>query len=102
MVYNPDTWELVWVKGDTPHWRVFGSWSGGYLDGDSWRLNSGITKVEESDTHYRFIGESGSVYECHKDAYGVRSPYNSSILAQIIANGMGETFDEMPNISELF
>jgi hypothetical protein len=43
--YNPDKWVVVKIIGkDTPpvH-KVFACWYGGYLDGDSWKLNSGIT-----------------------------------------------------------
>jgi hypothetical protein len=68
--YTPDKWMLVKITGDDPHYRVFGSWYGGYNGADSWRMNSGISKVIEEDDHYLFIGSSGSTYACHKDAYG--------------------------------
>jgi hypothetical protein len=68
--YRPDKWLLIKINGTDPHYRVFGSWSGGYLDGDSWRMNSGITRVEEDDEYFYFHGYSGSVYECHKKMYG--------------------------------
>ena len=67
---KPDNW--VVVKVDEDFYKVLAGWSGGYLDGDSWRLNSGITKVEEDGDYWLFIGESGSVYQCHKEGYGVR------------------------------
>tara|TARA_B110000977_G_scaffold3549_1_gene4917 strand:- start:2953 stop:3282 length:330 start_codon:yes stop_codon:yes gene_type:complete len=68
--YYPDKWCLIKISGTDPHYRVFGTWSGGYLDGDSWRMNSGITSVTEDDDKYYFKGYSGSVYECYKDMYG--------------------------------
>jgi hypothetical protein len=68
--YNPDKWLLIKIGGTDPHYRVFGSWSGGYLDGDSWRMNSGITRVEEDGDYYKFFGSSGSCYRCHKEMYG--------------------------------
>jgi hypothetical protein len=68
--YTPNKWMIIKITGNDPHYRVFGSWSGGYLDGDSWRMNSGITSFEEEDDHYLFIGHSGSTYACHKDMYG--------------------------------
>jgi len=63
-------------------YKVFATWSGGYLSGDSWRTNSCISKVEETDTHYIFRGYSGSVYECHKEAYGM-TVYGASVLGNI-------------------
>lgn len=71
--YNPDAWMLIKINGDDPHYRVFGSWYGGYLGSDSWRMNSGITSMLEEDDNYLFIGSSGSTYACHKDAYGASS-----------------------------
>lgn len=71
--YNPDKWMLVKITGKDPHYRVFGSWYGGYLGSDSWRMNSGITSMIEEDDYYLFIGSSGSTYACHKDTYGASS-----------------------------
>lgn len=70
--YYPDNWVIIKLKGDDPHYRVLAGWSGGYLDGDSWRMNSGIAKVIEEDDYWLFIGSSGSTYACHKDMYGLR------------------------------
>lgn len=70
--YRPDTWVIIHLKGDQPHYRVLAGWSGGYLTGDSWRMNSGITKCIEEDDYWLFIGSSGSTYACHKDMYGLR------------------------------
>jgi hypothetical protein len=72
-MYRPDNWVILKVnlKHD-PHYRVLGGWSGGYLDGDSWRMNSGITSVIDKGDVYHFIGSSGSIYECSKNSYGLR------------------------------
>ena len=69
-VYHPDKWLLIKIGGTDPHYRVFGSWSGGYLGSDEWRLNSGVTRVEEDEDYYYFYGSSGSYYRCHKEMYG--------------------------------
>jgi hypothetical protein len=69
-LYYPDKWSLIKIQGKDPHYRVFGSWSGGYLSGDSWRMNSGIVRVEETDDTFKFFGSSGSCYECSKEMYG--------------------------------
>jgi len=78
-MYIPDKWMLVHIGGDDPHYRVFGSWYGGYLHGDSWRMNSGITRCDEEGDYYVFHGSSGSQYRCHKKCYGTTA-YGASIL----------------------
>ena len=83
--YIPDKWVVVKITGkDTPpvH-KVFACWYGGYLDGDSWKLNSGITNVAFEEHVYSFEGSSGSVYYCHPDAYGITS-YGQGVLNNLI------------------
>jgi hypothetical protein len=82
--YSPDNWVVIFLNGDAPHYRILAGWSGGYLNGDSWRMNSGIVKCEEvtekytyngkerESTYYVFYGSSGSYYKCHKDTYCLR------------------------------
>ena len=45
MNYYPDKWLIIEINGTTRFHKVFGTWSGGYLEGDSWRFNSGIVGV---------------------------------------------------------
>lgn len=76
MQYSPDNWVVLKLKrseSDTGFYKILGGWSGGYLDGDSWRLNSGITQVKQNGDRYEFYGASGSCYHCHKDSYGLRA-----------------------------
>jgi hypothetical protein len=91
MMYYPDEWLVIRIK-PTNIYRVFASWYGGYTLGDSWRINSGITKVMLLDEYYYFNGYSGSTYECHKDYYGI-SPYGSRVLSGIIENIRGLDMD---------
>lgn len=72
MTYSPDNWVVIKLHGDDPHYRVLAGWSGGYIQGSSWKLNSGITKVEEDDRAYYFSGHSRSTYRCGKDSYGLK------------------------------
>jgi hypothetical protein len=81
---TPDRWMLVRVKGETPHWRIFATWSGGYTQGDSWRLNSGVESVEVKDDYYDFHGFSGSLYRCRKTAYGVNM-YGMGVLENLLS-----------------
>ena len=82
---TPDRWLVLEMSlgGDVYH-KIFGSWAGGYLDGDRWKMNSGIASTEEDDDYYYFIGYSGSCYKCHKKGYGVMTSYSQSILDNMI------------------
>jgi hypothetical protein len=93
--YFPDNWVVVKIKGDDPHYRVLAGWSGGYLDGDSWRMNSGVTKVtSELDNYLKFWGSSGSCYVCNKDSYMLRMN-NVHIWNQLQENH-GDKVELMP------
>lgn len=94
--YNPDNWMLIKITGTDPHYRVFGSWYGGFAGSDSWRMNSGITSMIEEDDYYLFIGSSGSTYACHKDTYG-SSSYGMSIALnyQEKSDGKLQILDEV-------
>ena len=77
--YIPDKWQIVHLKMDELDTnKVMGSWYGGFLGSDNWRLSSGITNVIEHDTYYEVHNESGSVYKCHKEAQGM-SAYTSQV-----------------------
>lgn len=86
--YTPDKWMIVKITNDKneSHYRIFACWYGGYLGSDSWKLNSGITKVVESGDYYFFEGSSGSTYICLKGAYGASS-YGYSVLSNLIQEG---------------
>ena len=80
--YNPDNWVVIKMDGDDPHYRVLAGWSGGYLDGDSWRMNSGITRVEDAGDRFNFYGPTGSCYSCGKESYCIRMN-NAHVWAQL-------------------
>lgn len=62
--------------------KLFSTFYGGYLDGDSWRLNSGITKVVKiRDDTFQVFGKSTTVYEVGN--VGVSS-YTASILQSMV------------------
>lgn len=95
MEYTPDCWVVVKIINNTTnnvHYRVFANWYGGYLGSDSWKLNSGITKVEVDGDYYLFHGSSGSVYRCNKNIYRT-SGYGAGVLANIIDNSQGVTVE---------
>lgn len=84
----PERWVILKLPNSI--YKVFGTWGGGYLDGDRWKLNSGVEKVEQDDDYYYFIGFSGSCYKCHKKDYGVSTSYGLEVLNKIIKQGNGQ------------
>jgi len=99
MTYTPDKWVVVKITGieDTPVYKVFACWYGGYAGSDSWKLNSGITEVTLEGNVYCFEGSSGSTYECHKDIYGTNM-YGMGVLSNMIekAKEVGVDIEILP------
>ena len=94
MSYNfPDNWVVIKIKGDDPHYRVLAGWSGGYTTGDSWRMNSGITRVEDDGDTFVFYGASGSSYYCAKEQYGLRM--NNAYVWESLKNKHGDKVELM-------
>lgn len=88
---SPEAWTIIKMTnvGDdfgNTYYKVFASWAGSYIEGDRWKMNSGIVKVEEDDTHHYFYGMSGSCYACQKDAYGVKTSYSQGVLDNVLNN----------------
>ena len=84
MNYTPDKWVVIKIcLLEETVYKVFACWYGGYLGSNSWKLNSGITKVESGGNFWNFEGSSGSVYRCHKDTYGTHM-YGQGVLDSII------------------
>jgi hypothetical protein len=88
METKTDKWVVIQIGNVDPIYKVFASWAGGYLDGDSWRLNSGIESVEDAGEYYNIIGYSGSVYACWKTAYGIATAYSENVLNNIITRAV--------------
>lgn len=72
--YHPDKWAIIKIvmkdTGETLY-KVMGSWYGGFGGSNSWKLNSGIEKIEKIDGFFHYHGYSGSVYVCHESTYGM-------------------------------
>lgn len=94
--YRPDRWMLVKIEREEkePIYKVLGTWFGGYLNGDSWKMNSGVTKVRDLEEVLVFVGYTGSEYVCRKDAYGL-SAYTASVV-----NTYEKTYPQFTALSE--
>lgn len=79
--YCPDKWIVVELKEHKIS-KILSGYSGGYLYGNSWRLSSGITKIIDKDSILEIHNESGSIYHCHKNSFGVNME-SSGILKEI-------------------
>ena len=93
-IYNCDNWVIIKFNGDDPHYRVLAGTSGGYTTGASWRMNSGIVEVNESNDYYYFKGSSGSEYRCSKNSYMLRMN-NAHIWSQL-QDMHGDKVEMMP------
>ena len=74
--YTPERWVVLHFPNDEIKYRLLAGWLGGYLNGDSWRLNSGIIGVSEFKDYVVFWGSSGSTYKCMRQLYGTTSLTN--------------------------
>jgi hypothetical protein len=81
---SPEYWVIIKIQGKKDYYKVFGTWSGGYLGRDRFRLNSGISSIEEDDENYYFTGLSGSCYSCPKEGYGFANSYGRGVLEDLI------------------
>lgn len=90
--YRPDKWVILKIsEGEKSLLKVLAGWSGSYLEGQSWKVNSGVNKCETDENHFLLHGYSGSVYKCHKKAYGTN----------MIMGGIISQLEGVPNVRVL-
>jgi len=79
--YTPDSWTILrMVTPEETVYKVLASWYGGFSTGDSWKLSSGITEVNDFGGYYDLPQYSGSSYHCHKSA-----EYMSTTMAIVLS-----------------
>ena len=98
---KPDKWVVVKITNSNGEiiYKVFATWLGGYLDGDYWKMNSGIVRVDKDGDLIRFFGESGSCYECVDSGYSYGTNYyTQGVLDNMIskATELGHQMEVMP------
>lgn len=92
-LYSPDKFLIIKMTSDLETtFKVFGSWVGGYLSGDSWRMNSGISEVVKQDNAYYLHGYSGSVYMIKPEQEGTTG-YTAGIVADLLEQAKGYKYD---------
>lgn len=87
-MYSPDTYQFIRISSGNDKevvTKLFAVWTGGYLDGAAWKLNSGATKITKEDGMYFVHGHSGSVYAIPVEQPPMTS-YGENVLEHITEN----------------
>ena len=72
---SPDSWVIIEVNHEGKQFqKILSGWSGGYLDGDSWRMSSPIKNIHiDIDLDYITVDtQSGSQYTLYKSCQGLQ------------------------------
>ena len=80
--HTPDTWSILLFNSPTygKIHKVFGAWYGGFTQGESWKLSSGMKDLVDEGDFYSSVQESGSIYQLYKNSEKL-SGYHLGILA---------------------
>lgn len=84
--YYPDCYQFLRISSvydDSVIYKLFAVWVGGYAQGDSWKINSGITQIFKEENSLRVSGYSGSTYVVNTENKFMSS-YGTSVLTDII------------------
>jgi len=95
---TPNSWVILEINHEGKQFqKILSGWSGGYLDGDTWRLSSPIKELNiQIDSEWiTAITETGSTYKLLKESQGLRMS-NAGIY-----NRLKERFGDMVEIVEL-
>ena len=90
-IYHPEAWVALRMhnsKTDKTIYKIYAGWRGGFVDGDSWQLNSGIKSIDTEQYEYHVHGYSGSIYVCRKNLEGLdrAGSYIRGVLDNMLKN----------------
>ena len=98
--YVPDCWVVLELGNASQTIRkVFAGWYGGFTQGDSWKLSSGIVEAQEFDNRWEFKNHSGSLYVCYKAANRM-SGYMTGIYNNWLAEAQDAGHYVVKDVSE--
>jgi len=88
--YNPAGWVILKFipEEEKCFYKIFGTWRGSFLNGDSWRLSSGSTEfptLSECGLFWIWPQYSGSTYELPINEEDGYTFYTGGVLENIIA-----------------
>jgi len=95
---TPDSWVIIEVNHEGEQFqKIISGWSGGYLDGDAWRMSSRIKEIniKVNQDFFTVDTESGSRYNLFKSRQGLRMS-NAGIY-----NRLKEKFGDKVEMIEL-
>ena len=95
---TPDSWVIIEVNYEGEQFqKILSGWSGGYLDGDAWRMSSRIKEmnIKVNQDFFTVTTESGSKYKLFKSRQELRMS-NAGIY-----NQLKEKFGNMLEIIDL-
>lgn len=107
MLHEPEGWVILkFTSPDDTYFKIFGSWRGGYLHGDSWRLSSGSNSpptLSDCGKYWIWPQKSGSCYHLSVNEEDGYTFYTDSILSKIISHsGENDVCVERVKLSSLF
>jgi len=82
---TPNSWVILEVNHEGKQFqKILSGWSGGYLDGDAWRMSSPIKEIniKVNQDFFTVDTESGSRYTLFKSRQGLRMS-NAGIYNQL-------------------
>ena len=82
---TPDSWVIIEVNHEGEQFqKILSGWSGGYLDGDAWRMSSRVKEIniKVNQDFFTVDTESGSRYTLFKSRQGLRMS-NAGIYNQL-------------------
>ena len=95
---TPDSWVIIEVNHEGEQFqKILSGWSGGYLDGDAWRVSSSVKElnIKVNQDFFTVVTESGSRYTLFKSRQGLRMS-NAGIF-----NKLKEKYGDLLDIIEL-
>jgi hypothetical protein len=107
MKYDVEGWVILkyTVGNEKVYYRIFASWRGGYLNGDSWRVSSGseqLPQLSSCGKYWLWPQMSDSCYELPINEEGGYTSYTGAILSSIISRtGEDDTIIERIKLASL-
>lgn len=101
-MYTPDRFIILKYLEDNSY-AILAGWSGGYLDGDSWRRSSRLKSAKSNEYGYEVTTES-STYQLRANAIGYTGLMHSILnqLSQLEeAADMIEVFDKPEQVEKI-
>ncbi|MCF6458985.1 hypothetical protein [Pseudoalteromonas sp. MMG024] len=88
MIHMPHGWVILKFTNEYDvFFKIFASWRGGYLDGDSWRLSSGSyerPRLSDCSKYWIWQQTSGSCYKLAIHGENQYSSFTEIALCEIL------------------